>query len=313
MSFHEVSFPLIPDWGHVGGPGYDISIPVLDSGYEERFLRCGPKREYEVGTSIRSQADIVTLLNFFIARRGQAYGFRFKDLFDFTSKADGKSAPTATDQAVGIGNGTQIHFQLVKGTRIIEKPVDGTVLIAKDGVTLTTNDWFCNYTTGLVSFETAPANNVVVTAGYEFDVPVRFATDYLEVVEEHYLLETMLKVPLIELLDPGLTDGEFNYGGSQHLVYSGQVDLTLAYGKVLRLEPTANNIQVRLPNPADLEFGGPYFYLYRVDSTKNVLIRNYDGAAIYNMNSTLAQDEKCFAAIIFNNGDGTKRWGICDI
>ncbi len=44
-----------------------------------------------------------------------------------------------------------------------------------------TTDYQIDQSTGLVTFSTAPEPGAIITAGYEFDVPVRFATDSVEI------------------------------------------------------------------------------------------------------------------------------------
>ena len=112
----------------------------------------------------------------------------------------------ATDQAIGTGDGATTAFQLVKvyasgsqsWTRTITKPVDGTVKVAIDG-TEQTSGWSVDTTTGLVTFTTAPATGAIITAGFEFDVPVRFDTDQLDVTLDIERLGSITSIPLLEL------------------------------------------------------------------------------------------------------------------
>jgi uncharacterized protein (TIGR02217 family) len=124
--------------------------------------------------------------------KGRANGFRVKDFLDFTSNANGVTAPTNLDQVIGTGTGSLTTFQLKKTytkgalslARNIKKPVVGTVLIAKAGVAQTiTTHYTLDTTTGIVTFLSAPANGNSITAGYEFDVPCRFDTDELTDIE----------------------------------------------------------------------------------------------------------------------------------
>ena len=61
-------------------------------------------RRWDVASGLKKQAQIDELIAFFRARRGKAYGFRFKDWTDFK----------ATGQLVGTGDGALAQFQLVK-------------------------------------------------------------------------------------------------------------------------------------------------------------------------------------------------------
>jgi hypothetical protein len=61
--------------------------------------------------------------------------------------------------------------------------------------------WSVDTTTGLVTFSTAPALGVEVTADSEFDVPVRFDTDHMAVTIETYRLHAWQQIPIVELRD----------------------------------------------------------------------------------------------------------------
>jgi len=83
-------------------------------------------------------------------------------------------------------------------TRSIVKPVAGSVLIALDGIAQTAG-WSVDTTAGLVSFDTAPAADSVITAGFLFDVPVRFDTDLLDVTLDVERMGSITSIPLLEI------------------------------------------------------------------------------------------------------------------
>jgi uncharacterized protein (TIGR02217 family) len=56
-----------------------------------------------------------------------------------------------------------------------------------------------NVTAGLITFTTAPAAGVEVTADFEFDVPVRLDTDYMAVTIETFRLHRWQQIPVVEL------------------------------------------------------------------------------------------------------------------
>ena len=58
----------------------------------------------------------------------------------------------------------------------------------------------CDPTTGLVTFAAAPPAGALVTAGFEFDVPVRFDTDELEIDLAAFEAGAVPSVPLIEIV-----------------------------------------------------------------------------------------------------------------
>ena len=74
----------------------------------------------------------------------------------------------------------------------------GTVALALNGVPQITG-WTVNTTTGLVTFAAAPAPGIAITAGFEFDVPVRFDTDTLDITLDFERLGSITSIPLIEV------------------------------------------------------------------------------------------------------------------
>jgi uncharacterized protein (TIGR02217 family) len=206
MAFHEVRFPDNISRGARGGPERRTQIVELASGDEERNGSwADSRRRYDASYGIRKADDLAAVTAFFEARRGRLYGFRWKDWADYKSCLPSAN-PTTTDQPIGTGNGAATTFQLVKlytsgaqfWTRTITKPVAGTVALALNGVTQITG-WTVNTTTGVISFAAAPAPGVAITAGFEFDVPVRFDTDTLDVTLDFERLGSIISIPLIEV------------------------------------------------------------------------------------------------------------------
>ncbi len=186
VNFHEVRFPTDVSRGVSGGPERKTDITILASGHEQRNQRwADSRRTYNVGYGIKDIIQLYALIEFFEARRGPLIGFRFKDFSDYNS-AIPTTTTTPLDQTIGTGDGTASIFQLIKTyspslnpyTRDITKPVANTVSVAIDGLIQTEGtDYIVDTTTGKVTFTAAPSLNSVITAGYEFDVPCRFASD----------------------------------------------------------------------------------------------------------------------------------------
>jgi len=188
MAFHDVRFPDNISQGARGGPERRTQIVELASGDEERNANWANSRlRYDVAYGIRRADDLAAVVPFFEARNGRLYGFRFKDWGDHKSCLP-SGTPSPTDLAIGTGEGTTTAFRLVKRyvsgaqswTRAIAKPVAGTVRIALAGVEQVSG-WSIDTATGVVTFVAAPGTGVAITAGFEFDVPVRFDTDALDV------------------------------------------------------------------------------------------------------------------------------------
>ena len=206
MAFHEVRFPDDISRGARGGPERRTQVVELASGDEERNASwADSRRRYDAAYGIRRGDDLAAVVAFFEARNGRLHGFRWKDWGDWKSSLP--SAPvTPIDQALGSGDGTTRTFQLVKRyesgaqawVRRIGKPVVGTVRVARDDVEATSG-WSVDATTGIVTFGSAPAAGVLVTAGFEFDVPVRFDTDRLDVTWDLDRLGSIASIPLVEV------------------------------------------------------------------------------------------------------------------
>jgi uncharacterized protein (TIGR02217 family) len=204
-TFQDVLFPLDVGLGAAGGPEFQTQIATLDSGFEQRNLQWQSARlRYDAGIGVRSEADLAALLSFFRARRGQALGFRFRDPMDHSSSADGLSAPDATDQHLGQGDGMRLRFGLRKTyggaqgeERLITRPVAGSVRVAVAGVEQLSG-WSIE-AMGVVRFDEAPPPGAEVTAGFSFDVPVRFATDRLDITLAGWRAGEVPNVPIVEL------------------------------------------------------------------------------------------------------------------
>lgn len=206
MSFHEDRFPADLSFGSSGGPERRTEIVTLNSGFEERNSPWAQsRRRYDAGVAMQSLDDMETVIAFFEARHGQLYGFRWKDWTDYKSCLPSK-APHFLDQEIGTGDGTKDVFQLSKSyasggqtyVRHIHKPVSGTVVVGVAGSAVT-SDVTIDHTTGEVQFATPPANGEAVTAGFEFDVPVRFDTDRLEMSHASFTAGEIPSVPVVEL------------------------------------------------------------------------------------------------------------------
>lgn len=191
MAFHEVRFPTAISFGATGGPERRTDVVSLASGHEERNQRwADSRRAYNAGYGVKTSDDLHKVIEFFEERRGRLHGFRWKDQLDHKSCAPLKS-PTPLDQQIGIGDGTRAAFQLTRRygsahapyERPVRKPVTGTVRIAVSGGEMLEGTQFTtDVASGLVTFlpGAIPSNGAPVTAGYEFDVPVRFDTDRIE-------------------------------------------------------------------------------------------------------------------------------------
>lgn len=207
MPFDNVRFPTAISRGSSGGPERRTDVVTTASGREERNSRWAhSKRRYDAGFGVKSLDDIHAVIAFFEERRGRFHAFRWKDHADFKSCA-ASATPAATDQEIGIGDGVTADFQLVKkyGTglrnyaRTISAPVSATVLVDVNGVL--ENFFTLDAQTGILTFTVGhiPIVGAVITAGFEFDVPVRFDTDAISINLAHFEAGEIPQIPMIEV------------------------------------------------------------------------------------------------------------------
>lgn len=208
MAFHEIRFPSNLSFGSVGGPERRTEIVTLANGFEERNTPWSQsRRRYDAGLGLRSLDDVAALIAFFEARAGQMHGFRWKDWSDYKSGAPSAN-PAPEDQLIGTGDGVTTVFCLQKTyvsglqshVRPILKPVSGTVVVAvADDPKIAGLEFTVDVETGEVTFTLAPDLGTRVTAGFEFDVPVRFDTDTIQTSVASFQAGDVPNVPIVEI------------------------------------------------------------------------------------------------------------------
>lgn len=209
MSFHDTRFPVDIALGASGGPQWATDIVTLASGKEERNSRwANARRKFNAGYGVKSLANMEQVLAFFQERRGRFHSFRWRDPFDYSSAAsDADISPL--DCQIGIGDGSETVMQLTKiyggnfdpHARPITKPVAGTLRVSVAGSELTQGaDFSVDTTSGLVTLSAAPIASAVITAGFEFDVEVRFDSDELDMVLASFEAGDVPHVPVIEVI-----------------------------------------------------------------------------------------------------------------
>lgn len=208
MGFHEIRFPASLSFGSVGGPERLTDVVTLANGYEERNTPWRhSRRRYDAGVAMRGLEDLERLIAFFEARQGRIHGFRWKDWSDYKSGA-AKAEPSFDDQVIGYGDDVTAQIALSKTYRSgeqsyrrpITKPVKGSVRIGLDGDVQQEGLHFeVDSATGLVTFGHPPNAGVEITAGFEFDVPVRFDTDSIQISLASFQAGEVPSVPVVEL------------------------------------------------------------------------------------------------------------------
>lgn len=222
MAFLET--PRFPDnisYGSSGGPAYKTEIVTVTSGYEYNNIGWEEARHrYDASMGVRSESELSALIKFFHITRGRGHKFRYKDWLDYKS-CDLDSIPFFTDMVFGTGNGFTTSFQLIKvydmgsmvgvvyNQRDIKKPVKNTITIGVNGilqledtytgdVSNNDNNYWIDYTTGIVTFNSPPISGHILTWGGEFDVPCRFDTDELPLSLDFYGYASGT-VPIVEV------------------------------------------------------------------------------------------------------------------
>ena len=209
LAFDDVSYPLALGLDAKVAPEFSTAITITASGFERRTSVWGNALlRFDVGPGVRSEADMGELIAFFRARRGAARGFRLTDPSDWSSNGM-SGTPTATDQAIGTGDGVTASFPLIKSygaagasgdavqTRRITRPQAGSVVVSLNGV-VASSGWTLN-PGGVIAFAIAPAAGVVVRAGFLFDVPVRFEQDKLDIACTAFNASDVPSIPLVEI------------------------------------------------------------------------------------------------------------------
>jgi uncharacterized protein (TIGR02217 family) len=196
LSFHDVLFPVDISYGSNGGPGFNTTIKELASGHEQRNINWSEARaRYDAKFGIKTVAQMTALVDFFFARNGKAYGFRYLDPVD----------NSITNQWIATGDGALATYQIFKRyepltayfyDRIIRKPVAGSLQMQVDGI----DRGSTLHPDGTVTMDAAPAAGKAVTVKtLNFHVPVRFDIDALDVSYDEYNNLSVPSIPIIEL------------------------------------------------------------------------------------------------------------------
>lgn len=292
MSFHDESLPPTFEYGSVfGAGGFETIVQTTASGHEYRLARQAQARHrYRLRRMLQTQAEAVALKTFALSRRGALHSFRLKDWADYTSNDDGSTAPTNLDQVIGVGDGTETRFQLIKVydetglepyVRTIELPVAGSVVVAVNGVPAT---FTVTNPGGLITITGAPLNGQLVTAGFQFDVPVRFDGSYdkfTAMQTDAFGVWTMEDLQCVEVLREIAWPEMWNPGGCK-VHTAAALDVTIAYAEGLlhSFGPTASH-NVYLPPTVGVVGGPRHFVIHnRTGSVGSLQLRDDAGVAV---------------------------------
>jgi uncharacterized protein (TIGR02217 family) len=199
LAFDEVRLSEDIERGAQGGPRFNTNITVTTGGYEKRNSNWGvPRYEFSISYPLRDRVYTEEIIKFFMARQGRARGFRFKDWSDYQSRS-----------IIGVSNGSRTVYQAIKTytsllqfNRPLQKIVSGTRKIYLDGVLLAPSLYSIDVNTGVITLDNPPANGVVIEFECEFDVPVRFDKDNLDIGVQWSDAMSISSVQLIEVKIP---------------------------------------------------------------------------------------------------------------
>lgn len=211
-SFLEERLPVDVRLGMSYADDYTVMITTTAGGAEYRKLvQPFPARSFHVNFTT-DQADLwARVISLYHRAYGKFAGFRVKCMDDFSTN-NLTGTPTPLDEV--LANSSTGIYQLrnfygTNGTalagvgypsRTIFKPVAGTVVAAKNGVTISSG-LSVNTTTGLITISPAPLISDTITAGCQFDIPCRF-NSMIEVTAIDRKFRDCGSIDLIELLNP---------------------------------------------------------------------------------------------------------------
>ncbi len=193
QSFKEITFPKDIPYVVSGGPEFQTYIETSINGFELRNLNWHSSRmKYNLTLSMCSKMTITNVQNFFWNMQGRVTGFRFYDHLDYAVK---------NEFITVIKNKNNNVFQLIKHygsyKRTITKPVINTVKIYLNKQQV---DAEINFLNGTFTInKELLLEEMIVTADFEFDVPVRFDNDFLEVKINDFNSYSIENLKLVEL------------------------------------------------------------------------------------------------------------------
>lgn len=172
MAFIDTRLNSRYRYGFTGGPGWNTLEFKLMSGRSRRSKGWAmPHHRYTADYATFNEAEKNEMLHAFMVAGGSFSAFRFKDWNDWQ----------ATNEPLGIGDGTSAPVQLVKTytfgpttfTRTITLPLNAVVY--ENGVPKAVT---VDPLTGLVTPTTPWTLGATLSADFEFDVRVTFGADF---------------------------------------------------------------------------------------------------------------------------------------
>ena len=209
-AFHEVLFPLDIALKSAGGPERRTEIvapaPAARSATRAGRIRAGATTR---ATASRRFEALSAVVAFFEERRGRLHGFRWRDRLDHSSAAPGAAVAARPGDRHRRRRDRDLPARQDLRRRLRALPAADRQAGARQrarrgrrqrggrghGLHLRHHDRRSSrFLPGHI-----PAAGAAVTAGFLFDVPVRFDTDYLEVDLSAFAAGAIPKIPLVEI------------------------------------------------------------------------------------------------------------------
>lgn len=176
-------------------PRFSTAITTSDGGGSDRNRHWQhPLRTFRLPKAVREHEQLEALKDHWLVMGGPEMLWPFTDPLDFASVRlqlpNVSPEITLADQIIGVGDGITRSFQITKTYRVggrtyarpIYLPHDDTLLpgiagYAPEAVPGDPFTWTVTREGGVITFDHAPAEGASITAGYYFDVAVRFQRD----------------------------------------------------------------------------------------------------------------------------------------
>lgn len=200
MSFHEVRLPIDVERGAAGGPGFLTTVNLLTSGKEQRNgLWEQDRGRWDVAYGIQTREQALYVRDFFMARQGRLYGFRFRDWSNYEAdkqplREEPDDSRTTFSLSYRYIDNNQFFYD-----KLISKPRNEDFQIFRDNTLVPSSQYSLNRTTGIVTFTSPPSYGDEYTWSGTFDLPVRFDTDELQVVITTKEVISFPSLPVVEL------------------------------------------------------------------------------------------------------------------
>lgn len=195
MRFVDQYLPRnVPGYPCFSSPRFSTDLTVVDSGAESANARWeNPLHKFTLPEAVRDMETFNAVRNHWMVMRGPFQLWPWRDPLDFASvelqRPNEQPPITDNDEALGVGDGLTTQFQLYRTYRAgshsvrrkIELPIVSSVVVGfippSDDPGYVLPAWTVTRPGGLVVFAAPVAADVTLSAGFLFDVCVRFESD----------------------------------------------------------------------------------------------------------------------------------------